>query len=121
MGGRGGREVVRTTSILLQHPSMESGSRAGSGPCSDLIKVKMPFMCCLLSPLPAHVVLRNFNVRRALFDIAVGLGCQSLHFKMYSGSIIGSDPMYCATSVLTASLLCLSLLSASGVALEPVV
>ena len=99
---------------------MESGSRAGSGPCSDLINVKMPFMCCLLNPLPAHVVLRNFNVRRPFLDIAVGLGCQCIHFKMYSVSIIGSDAMSCATSVLTASHLSLSL-SASGVAFARVV
>ncbi len=101
----------RTFSIVFQHVSIEFGRRAESGPLRHLMNLSTPFMWLLLRPYPAHVQLRNFNASLVLSLMAVGLGSQCKHCRMYSVSKPGSDARYAIIFVLIVSLACEVLLS----------
>jgi hypothetical protein len=96
---------------VFQHVSIEFGRRAVSGPLRHLMNFSIPFMWLLLRPSPAHVQLRNFNASLVLSVMAVGLGRQCKHSKMYSVSKPGSDARYVVMLVLIMSLACVELLS----------
>jgi hypothetical protein len=106
-----GTNLYCTSSIVFQHVSIEFGRRAASGPLRHLMNLSIPFMWLLLRPSPAQVQLRNFNASLVLSVMAVGLGSQCKHCRMYSVSKPGSDARYVVIFVLIVSLDCVGLLS----------